>query len=265
MRSRTPSIVFVPREIHARLHVAQLARLQIDDAEHQAASAFIGRDDGGLAEPEAHARTCEAREEETERDDERDRSDERLEVREPVGRRTEGVHHAGARGREHADAERERAEEWILESHVLGAAKRTVAKREVGEREEAVQEEQHAHHPPDERGPARVERGEIEARGALCAETVLLAVRLSVAVQEATADGLGDDAAEAEIGDRFVNGRRRRSVHFLGFGGGHATLSKWIRSESCANDPAGLEKTQAVAAELPWSGIGDPDAVSRVT
>src|SRR4029453_1561718 len=97
-----------------------------------------------------------------------------------------------------------------------------VAEGEVGQREEAVDEEEHAHHPADEGGPARVERGEVDARQPLRAEAVSLAVRGSVAIEEATARGLSDEAAEPEI---VGFGGWGRAVVFWCLGG------HWIRGD----------------------------------
>ena len=211
VKDSRPSSVLVleANQADARLHVAELARLQVHDAEHEPAPALIRRDDRGIAESDAHARSRQPRDEQPEDDDERHRSHERLEVGEPVRRRTVGVDRPRTRGREHADAVRERLEKWVRDAHRLRARERAIAQRHIGEREAPVDEQQHAHHPEEEHRPAGVERCEIESREALRAESVLLAVRSAIAVQKAPAHGLRDDGAEAKVGRV---GERRRIV-----------------------------------------------------
>ena len=102
------------RDAHADLHVAQLAGLHVDDAEHEAAAALVRRDDGGLAEAEPHARARESRDEQSGRRDEHERAEERLEHDEPVRRRCRTAYIGAVLGRrEDADAEAEGAQEGI--------------------------------------------------------------------------------------------------------------------------------------------------------
>src|SRR5690348_4219975 len=72
--------VLVPREIDARLDVAQLVQVEIRHAEHEATAAFVRGDDGRLAESNAHPRARESRNHDSECGDEHDRPNERLQV-----------------------------------------------------------------------------------------------------------------------------------------------------------------------------------------
>jgi hypothetical protein len=102
---------------------------------------------------------------------------------------------------------------------------RAVAEGEVGEREEAVEQQQRAERPGEERGQRRAERAQVEALEPLRAEAVLAARGLAVVREEAAADLLGDDAPEAEVGVLAGGGGRRGwTVAVVDGGLGHGRM-----------------------------------------
>ena len=144
-----------------------------------------------------------------------------------------------------ADAEAERAQERIGDAERRAAVERGGAEGRVGEREDAVREQQRGESPAEEGGPAGVERAEVEAAGVLRAEPVLAARRLAVVRQEAPADLLRDDLAEAEIRVVAGGGGRGDAVLVVDGGCGHAAELGRKGAGGPEQNPPRAPRTQA--------------------
>ena len=187
-------------DAHAHLHVAQLRRLHVHEAEHEPAPSLVRRDDGRLAEAKSHPRPGQPRDHEPGCRNEHGRAEERLEHNEPVCRRADRVHRPRAGRREDADAEDQRAKKRVGDPEHVAASQRAIAQREIRQGEEAVEQEQRAKRPGEECRGRLGKRAQVEPFEPLRAESVLPTRRLSVVREEAAANLLRDDAAEAEVG-----------------------------------------------------------------